>query len=43
MIDGFLIGNRFVARHFDVPAAGGIDVVLPDAGGIDAEHGNQLL
>jgi hypothetical protein len=43
MIDGFLIGYRFVARHFAIRAPGGIDIVLPDTGGVHAEHGNQLL
>lgn len=43
MIDRFFVGNGFVARHFDVGAARRIDIALPDAGGIDAEHRNQLL
>lgn len=32
MVDGFLIGDGFVARYLDVRPPGGIDVVLPNAG-----------
>jgi hypothetical protein len=43
MLDRFLIRDGFVARTFDVRLARRIDVALPDAGGIDAEHRNQLF
>jgi len=43
MKDGFLIGDGFVARNFRIRLAGGIDVVLPNASGIHAEHRDQLL
>ncbi len=43
MHNRFLIGNGFVARHFGVRLASGIDIVLPDAGRIDAKHRDELL
>ena len=43
VFDGFPIGDRFVACHTGIGLAGRIDVVLPDAGRIDAEHRDQLF
>jgi hypothetical protein len=43
VVDSFLVGNGFIAGLFDVGAAGGLDVALPDTGGIHAEHGDQLF
>jgi hypothetical protein len=41
--DSFLIRDGFITRHLLIRLAGGIDVALPDAGGVHTEHRDQLL
>jgi hypothetical protein len=43
MGDGFLIGDRFIARHLGVRLSRQFYTALARAGRVDAEHRDQLL